>query len=108
MVRKEDEMTGKKEKPKCRKKDLISLVWPVNTTTSTLVAGVPEGVTVDKMAGTWTFEGRTYQIGGSGRYNVIPYEGSPIGVYDRTKIKHLDQLHSDITWVERRNGPAGD
>ncbi|NCO24990.1 hypothetical protein GW901_00485 [Candidatus Parcubacteria bacterium] len=101
-------MTENKSKPKCRKKDLISLVWPVNIRCSTLIAGVPKGVTIDTVAGTWTFEGQTYQIGGNGRYNAIPWIDSPIGVYDRTKMKHLDQMHSDIIWVERRNVPAVD
>ena len=98
----------KKFEPKCKKKDLISLVWPVNTSTSTLIQGVPKGVAIDTVAGTWIFEGRTYQIGGNGRYNAIPYVESPIGVYDRTKMTHLYQMRSDIIWVERRNGPAGD
>lgn len=89
-------------------KDLVSLVWPVNTVTSDLIAGVPKSVIVYTYPGTWTFEGQTYQIGGSGRYNAIPYTGSPIGVYDRTKIKHLQQLHRDIVWAETRNDPAGD
>jgi len=101
-------MAAEELKPRCKKKNLISLVWPVNTTASTLIAGVPEGVIVDKVAGTWTFEGRTYKIGGNGRYNAIPYEGSPIGVYNRTNIKHLRQLHSDIRWVASRFRPAVD
>lgn len=95
-------------KGKFRKKDLISLVWPMNTSTSTLIQGTPKGVAIDIVAGTWTFEGQTYHIGGNGRYNAIPYVESPIGVYDRTEITHLYQLRSDIIWVERKNRPAGD
>ena len=86
---------------------MVSLVWPVNTCTSTFMAGVPKGVTIDRVAGTWSFQGQTYQIGGPGNY-IFPWTEYPIGVYDMTKIKHLIQLYKDIIWVERRNGPVGD
>jgi len=90
---------------KFRKKDLISLVWPVNTCYSTLIAGVPKGVTVDKVAGTWTFRGQTQKIGYR-RYPCTEGIDYPIGVYDRTKIDHLDKMKDDAEWVQNRNRPT--
>ena len=95
-------MAEKKPNPECRKKDLISLVWPVNTCYSTLIAGVPKGVTVNTVAGTWTFKGQTRQIGGNRRYPCMDITGDPIGVYDRTKINHLKQMKEDAEWVRTR------
>lgn len=92
-------------KVKCRKNDLISLVWPVNTCYSTLIAGVPKGVTIDKVAGTWTFQGQTQAIG-SRRYPCMDITGHPIGVYDRTKIRHLEAMKDDAEWVRDRNRPV--
>jgi len=94
-----------KPKAKCRKKDLVSLVWPVNTCYSTLIAGVPKGVTVDKVAGTWTFQGRSQPIG-SRRYFCTECINYPIGVYDRTKLDHLEKMKEDIEWVQNRNRPT--
>ena len=90
-----------------RRKDLISLVWPVNTCYSTLMAGAPKGVTVDKTAGTWTFGGQTQPIG-SRRYPCMDITGHPIGVYDRTKIEHLRAMKHDSEWVRDRHSPPGD
>lgn len=96
-----------KTKPKFRKKDLISLVWPTNTCYSTLIVGVPKGVTVDIAAGTWTFHGHTQSIG-SRRYPCSEGTDYPIGVYDRTKIEHLKAMKSDVEWVKERFNPPGD
>lgn len=107
MTTKEAKKTTK-AKPKFRKKDLISLVWPTNICYSTLIAGVPKGVTIDTVAGTWTFQKQTYQIGGTRRYPCAAITGDPIGVYDRTKITHLEQMKRDVEWVESRFEPPGD
>ncbi|MDO8601228.1 MAG: hypothetical protein Q7R46_00940 [bacterium] len=96
----------KKVVVKFRKKDLISLVWPDNTCTSDLIAGVPKGVIVDKVAGTWTYQEQTYEVGGNGNHSFV-WTGYPIGVYDRTNIKHLNQMHGDTIWVENRHKPTG-
>lgn len=91
--------------PKHRKRDLISLVWPENTCYSSLIGGVPRGVKVDFIAGTWTFLDYTLPIGSSRRWGPENV-GDPIGVYDRTKFMHLAVLKRDIEWVQTRNGPA--
>ena len=101
-------MAEKKSKPKCRRKDLISFVWPVNTCYSTLIVGVPKGVTIDTVAGTWIFQGQTHRIGGTRRYPCRDITGDPIGVYDRTKIRHLEQMKEDAEWVRSRSDPRGD
>ncbi len=93
-----------KSEVKFRKKDLISLIWPVNTCYSTLITGVPKGVTVDKVAGTWIFRGQTQPIG-SRRYPCSESIDYPIGVYDRTNFHHLDKMKEDIEWVQNRNRP---
>jgi hypothetical protein len=100
-------MVKNKSKTKCRKKDLVSLIWPVNTCYSTLITGVPKGVTINLVANTWTFRGEKHQIGDSG-CSFGEDEGNPIGVYDRTKIKHLEQLKQDIEWVKTRHAPVED
>lgn len=95
-------------KPKCRKRDLVSLVWSMNSCYSRLIAGIPPDVTVDTMASTWTFQGQTHRIGGHRRYPCADVMGHPIGVYDRTKMKDLEQMKNDIEWVKERNRPASD
>ena len=100
-------MAKGKAKPKFKKRNLISLVWPVNTCYSHLQAGVPKGVTVDLIKGTWTFQGDTLPIGSS-RRNAMDITGDPIGVYDRTKIEHLEAMKDDSEWVKTRHGPPGD
>ena len=92
---------------KHKKKDLISLVWPTNMCYSRLINGVPKEVTVDLVAGTWTFDGRTEAIG-SRRRQAYSRTGDPIGVYDRTKFPHLESFKDDCEWVRTRNSPAGD
>jgi len=101
-------MAEGKTKPKFKKRNLISLVWPVNTCYSHLQAGVPKGVTVDLIKGIWTFHGQTHKIGGHRRYPCMDYTGDPIGVYDRTQINHLEQMKEDAEWVRTRFDPAGD
>lgn len=100
-------MAEKTSESKCRKKDLVSLIWPVNTCCSTLIRGLPKGVTVDVAAGTWTFNGTT-QLIGSRIYPCLAWIDYPIGVYDRTKMKHLEAMKMDIEWVQTRNAPPGD
>ena len=95
-------MRKNRPKPKCMRKNLISLVWPVNTCYSNLIVGIPKGVTVDTVAGTWTFQGQTYKIGDPERCHCGDITGNPIGVYDRTKIKHLNQMKEDAEWVRTR------
>ena len=95
-------MEKKRPKPRYRKRDLISLVWPVNTCYSDLIVGIPKGVTVDTVAGTWTFQGQTYKIGDPDRCSCRDITGNPIGVYDMTKIRHLNQMKDDAEWVRTR------
>jgi len=91
-------------KPECKKENLISLVWPPNDCCSRLIEGLPENVTVDLMNGTWTFQNETYKIGNTiSRGRSI--DGYPIGVYDRTKIRDLQQMKSTIEWVKTRLDP---
>ena len=97
----------KNGKPQYKKKDLISLVWPVNTCYSELISGVPQEVTVDLAAGTWTFKGQTQPIG-SRRNPCMDYTGHPIGVFDRTKIKHLQAFQDTVEWVRDKNRPLSD
>ncbi len=89
---------------KHRKRDLISLVWPDNTCYTSLVAGVPKGVELNLKAGTWTFGGQTCRIG-QGIFSLRE-TGTPIGVYDRTKLAHLQQMKFDSEWVTRGSGGA--
>lgn len=81
-------MTTEKKKPKkFKKRNLVSLVWPTDVYCVDIIVGVPKEVTVDLLAGTWSFQGRTQPIGTTGQYRHL--EGYPIGVYDRTNIRHL-------------------
>ena len=84
-----------------KEKDLVSLIWPVNTCYSTLIDGVPKGVTVDMIAGTWTSQEQTQPIGSRG--DCSEDTDYPIGVYDRTKLEHLKAMKRDIEWVKMRN-----
>jgi hypothetical protein len=86
-----------------KKENLISLVWPPNTCCSTLIEGVPQGVIVNELAGTWTFMDKTYPIGSKRRYPCPEDTGYPVNVYDRTKLEHLQQLQTDVEWVKTRN-----
>lgn len=92
-------------KPKHRKRDLVSLVWPVNTCYSTLIRGVPEGVTLDLVSGTWTFGNQTQSLGCRRHSSGYEGVGHPIGVYDKTKLKHLEAMKQDVEWVKERNRP---
>lgn len=94
-------------KAKYRKKDLISLVWSPNTCYCDLISGVVTGVTVDTVAGTWTFKGGVQPIG-SRRNPCMDITGDPIGVYDRTKTENLRTMKDDIEWVATRNRPTLD
>lgn len=95
-------MAGGKSRPKYKEGNLVSLVWPVNSCHSTLVDGIPENVRVDLDAGTWrTPAGIPHEIGQG--IHDRPIAGYPIGVYDRTKMKHLERMKDDIEWVKSRN-----
>ncbi len=94
-------------KPAHKKRDLVSLVWPVNTCYSTLISGVPKDVTLDLMAGTWTFQGQT-QVIGSRCSPAYDRTGDPIGVYDRRLLRHLEAFKNDCEWVRTRHDPPGD
>lgn len=83
------------------KEDLISLIWPINTCYSKLIDGLPRGVTVDIVTGTWTFQEQTQPIGS--RIDGPEDTDYPIGVYDRTKLLHLKAMKRDIEWVKKRN-----
>ncbi len=89
------------------KRNLVSLVWPRNTCYCKLLNGTAPGVSVNTKAETWNFQGIEYKIGGD-RCQARVVEGNPIGVYDRTKFKHLLRLQDDIEWVATCNGPCGD
>lgn len=88
--------------------NLVSLVWPVNTCYSSLINGIPKGVTVDLEKGTWTFNGHTRPIGKSERYPGFIATGAPIGVFDRTLFNHLEEFKYACEWVRTRNDPAGE
>ena len=94
-----------KKVKKTNLKDLISLIWPVNTCYSTLIAGVPKGVTVDTMTETWTFKKQTQPIGSpiGSRSDGRAITGHPIGVYDKTKLEHIKAMKCDIEWVKERD-----
>lgn len=93
-------------KPRCKKRNLIFLVWPINTCYSHLQTKVPKGVSLDLQEGTWTFQGMSFAIGKGTRSCFIGQTGAPIGCYDRTDIEHLEEFKSDCEWVRTRNGPA--
>ena len=102
MAEQTEKTTKGLNKKKCERKNLISLVWPVNTCYSILMEGVPKGVTVDLIAGTWTFRRHSYAIGSQRCYYCCELEGYPINVYDRTNINHLQEMKRDIEWVKER------
>ncbi len=90
-----------------KKEDLIYLVYCANTAYITLRENPPKGVTVDPEKGTWTFTGPfgsgTRPIGTSFRFRAgcpVVYEGYPVGVYDRTKIEHLNAALYQVREVE--------
>lgn len=91
---------NKGTKHKFKEDNLVSLVWPTNKCYSRLISGPPKGVTVDLDKGTWTFKGKTGPIGS--RMKLPVTKDYPIGVYDYTKIGHLQSMKSDIEWVRER------
>ena len=107
MVTATERQATSRPNPKHKKRNLVSLVWPVNTCYSTLISGVPKDVTLDLVAGTWTFRGQTQAIG-SRCYPVYGRTGDPIGVYDRRLLRHLEAFKNDCEWVRTRNNPSGD
>jgi hypothetical protein len=62
----------------------------------------PEGVTVDLVADTWSYNGSTFKIGEA---NEAAYQdGWPIiGVYDRNNDHHLDEMVFVACSNARRN-----
>ena len=97
------------QRPKHKRGDLVFLVWADNTCYSRLIEEIPAGVTLDLVAGTWTFEGRT-QLIGEQLSNVRSFErgGNPIGVYDRRLLRHLRNMQAMSEWVRTKDGPFGD
>ncbi|OHA67950.1 MAG: hypothetical protein A3C82_02875 [Candidatus Wildermuthbacteria bacterium RIFCSPHIGHO2_02_FULL_47_12] len=91
-------------KPNHRKRDLIFLVWPVNTCYIHLQAEVPKGVSLDLQKGVWTFQERSFPIG-ERDYRSLEHTGVPLGCYDRTKLNHLRTFQDAIEWVAGRNRP---
>ncbi len=84
-------------KPKCMRRNLISLVWSKKADYSDLILGIPKGVIVNAFAGTWIFRGEMHKIGTE--YHDKAIIGNPIGVYDRTKIRHLNQMKEAIEGI---------
>lgn len=90
-------------KTRHRKRNLIFLVYPINTCYTKLQTEIPQGVTVDTRERTWTFGNSTFPIG-QRRTPFYPREGLPIGVYDKTKFAHLQAMKEDSEDIAR--GPA--
>jgi hypothetical protein len=95
---------GKKVRPICKKENLVSLVWPSNTCHSTLIEGIPKGVIVDTEAGTWTFHGHTYPIGGN--HKLAPFgeaRGYPLAIFDKTNFSDLEVMKRIAEWAKERD-----
>lgn len=93
--------------PRSRKtieeKDLVYLIFASNRCYHKVTDVRPENVTIDLQAGTWSYKrepGRLMCLTvskpiGSGHHNG-DHDGCPIiGVYDRTKITHLNAMIGD-------------
>lgn len=87
-----------------QQKDLVYLSYAPNACYSTVTDKPPPGVTVDIKAGTWSFEGRMYEINGRTRRCDWGSHYGPIGVYDKSDVKNLARIASD--WKEASKEPV--
>jgi hypothetical protein len=78
-----------KPRQRFKERNLVALILAQNPCYTEVVSLKQiKGLQIDLVAGTWTLDGGTAKIGESGG-------GGIIGVYDRTKIKHLDAMVDD-------------
>lgn len=75
-----------------QEKDLVYLSYASNACYPAVSDKPPPGVAVDTTAGTWSFEGRTYQINGHIRRCRWGSHYGPIGVYDKSIVENLHYL----------------
>jgi hypothetical protein len=74
--------------------DLVVLLYADNiyyTTVRSAEPHLPEGLTIDLDTCSWKFDGREYHIGHM-RHCEYGCRWGVIGVYDRTKIEHLNNM----------------
>jgi len=93
----------RKPRQKHRKKNLIVLVYGMNTAYTLLQTEVPKEVEIDTREGTWTYGHLTFRIGESCT-SFYAYGGVPVGVYDRTKLSHLRNVLEASSQLAR--GPS--
>lgn len=89
-------------KGKYSRRDLVCLAYAKhNSSCVEVTREVPEGFVVDAEAGTWglaegtrsePFEKREFRIGERSRIPEWGYRRGLIGVYDRTKLVHLNAM----------------
>ncbi len=102
-------LTAKTGRRSCRmfkKRNLVFLVVGQNACYTHVTNRCPEEVEANPAEGTWVFRGSTYLIGKTAGY--LGVRGATIGVYDKTKLRHLQEIMS----ADRRNSdwfrPAGE
>jgi hypothetical protein len=86
-----------------QQKDLVYLSYAPNARYSTVTDTPPPGVAVQAKAGTWSYQGRTYEINSMRRCDRGAHYG-PIGVYDKSDVENLARMARD--WKEASKEPA--
>lgn len=76
------------------KNDLVWLIWIGGDCFPILSEKALENVRINMDSGTWTFHDQTIEIGRAVEY-AWDIEDTPLGVYDRTNLKHLQQMMID-------------
>lgn len=94
------------KKSKYKATNLVYLVYAPNECYHQIIRRKPTSVTIDLESGTWTYQSRfggcfTRPFGQSGP--TPKGSGGIIGVYDVTKIGHLDTMVHDVGELVRQD-----
>ncbi len=89
-------------------RNLVFMVYPVNTCYISLQRQHPEGVSLDLIKGEWAFNGHIAKIGQPLLHSMYPQTGVCVGVFDKTQFKHLEMMLLVEREVATRGYPAGD
>ncbi len=89
-------------------RNLVFMVYTSpNTAYISLQRQRPEGVSLDLQEGWWSFQGSNARIGQTLVHNMYPREGVCVGVFDKTKLAHLQTMLSVEREVATRGRPHG-